>query len=240
VDFVIVFLQLCGAFQVKWLEPQTPRKRGLWITSSELDDKLPRFNGTELSVRDFIHGEDRKALASKYYTETNTACEHFIANGKWDENLSSDVICSILERIKTARDFCLDLYLWQGPRLNVVVRPPDTKITPYNDVLAFFLIDMHRSGPAEIRTADNTCRVYQYCDLVVNGKNVRFVLLNKFALSVKSVCDHIIKAHHKDNPTQKIVLVHKSASDVCYYGYNPAIKYVKENNITLDWKAEYI
>jgi len=207
---------------------------------SELDDKLPRFNGTELSVRDFIHGEDRKALASKYYTETNTACEHFIANGKWDENLSSDVICSILERIKTARDFCLDLYLWQGPRLNVVVRPPDTKITPYNDVLAFFLIDMHRSGPAEIRTADNTCRVYQYCDLVVNGKNVRFVLLNKFALSVKSVCDHIIKAHHKDNPTQKIVLVHKSASDVCYYGYNPAIKYVKENNITLDWKAEYI
>jgi hypothetical protein len=29
VDFVIVFLQLCDAFQVKWLEPQTPRKRGL-------------------------------------------------------------------------------------------------------------------------------------------------------------------------------------------------------------------
>ena len=28
VDALIVFLQLCGLFQVEWPEPQTPRKRG--------------------------------------------------------------------------------------------------------------------------------------------------------------------------------------------------------------------
>lgn len=207
---------------------------------SELNDKLPRYNYTEFSVWDFLNAEDRKALSNKYYAETNTACERFIANGEWDKNISSDVICSILERIKTAYNFCLDLCVWQGPRLNVVVRPPDAKITPHNDVLAFFLIDMHRSVPAEIRTDDNTCRVYQYCDLLVKGKNVRFVLLNKYALSVKSVCDNIIKAHNKDNPMRKIVLVHKSADGASYYGYNPAIKYVKDNNISLDWKSEYI
>ena len=80
---------------------------------SALNHSLPRHDASEFSVWDFLDKKDRSVISTKYYSEANTACEHFIANGKWDSHIPTEVVCAILERIRIAYDFCLQLYLWQ-------------------------------------------------------------------------------------------------------------------------------
>ncbi len=110
----------------------------------ELDKTLPRYDDTEFSIWPYLSKKRREEIVNKYHTEANQACKDFIENGCWGKDLPTNVKCAILGRIEEAYDFCLNLYILQGPRTRVVIRPPDIKITPLNVILTFFLIDMHR------------------------------------------------------------------------------------------------
>ena len=110
----------------------------------EIDAMLPRYQGGPLSIWCYTSKSERKILAEKWYFEANVACRDYIANGYWDEALSADILCAVLVRVETAVDFCLNLNLWQGSKSNVVIRPPDPSITPYDKILSFFLLTMHK------------------------------------------------------------------------------------------------
>lgn len=111
----------------------------------DVNNMLPRHQGSQFSIWDYTDHDERNQLNSKCYFEANAACKSFITKGYWDSAIPVDVLCAILCRIQEAVDFCLDLNLWQGSKTNVVVRPPDPSITPYEEILSFFLLKMHKS-----------------------------------------------------------------------------------------------
>lgn len=122
----------------------------------EVDAMLPKYHGGSFSVWNYLDTTARKSLADKCYFQANAACLHYIENNRWDDNLSVDVLCVVLGRIKTATDFCLDLNIWQGSKSNIVVRPPDPSITPHDEILSFFLLAMHKSIYLEIHSKETS------------------------------------------------------------------------------------